>query len=209
MARAIQGTATNNTSAQTGFQRDAFGSEGFGMNNTAHELFAIGGAPSPNSIMNRATNRFSLSGHGDIMMGHNPDFPVGITITNLQTFVAGANKFEAVAGTHDKPSIFGPNLSPPDIDELPDDGGPPSQQTIYSATAELANTTSPAVSYKTNGFGTETYVNDPRKGPRSSTWLGRKNAGLQTLGEWINTSKYDYSETSDEDDDDTEESSDE
>ena len=201
MARAIQGDATNSDSPQTRKQRTEFGAlvgdQSFGASDTARLQTLFSTAPSPDRIMRRANNRHKIGSFSGAPAGENPDFPEGITGQQLLKFEKGEDKFRAITVAKDKPNFFGPNLVPPDISNLPDDvSGPVSPAQETSPTALVDNDDEyQGRSYSSKGFGTEIRMNDPRIPVRQTSFLGRRDSGVYgTLGEWYDTSKYDYSE---------------
>jgi len=195
MARAIQGTATNDESPQTDKQRDAFaGSGNLGASKTdMSELFDIDSRGSGRDIDKFAKNRFTATSAANIPEGENPDFNGGVTSLQLLKFSKGQNKFNNIEQA-DMPSVFGPNLSVPDIDNLPDDNSDRTNNIVYSPTAIQENVPQASNDYSTKGYGVEINQNDPRTAVRSTTFLARRDSDITKLGEWYDTSKYEYEE---------------
>lgn len=201
MARSIQGTATNDTSSQTLKQRVEFAGPGsLGASNTnMSELFDITARGSGQDIDILAKNSFKATSLAAILAGENPDFNGGVTHQQLFYFSKGENKFSQI-GQADMPSVFGPNLSVPDIDNLPDDSSAQTQTQVYSPTAIQVNSEVPVENYSTKGYGVEINQNDPRIATRSTSFLARRDGNATKLGEWYDTSKYEYEEVGIDDD---------
>ena len=220
-----QGTATNNSSSQTTRQRDKFvekneskASQDFqdnrnanlGVNKTATKHFAypdiLGEKKQENydnfvKEINRRAKK-ALSGIG-IATGDNPDFNGGIESNDLFRFARGSNKFNKIKDQDDNPRVFGPNLIPPDINNVTSPTTNESNQPISkgSPTSNQENTTAQSGNnYKTKGFGIDFYLNDPRGFGTIPHYLNRSSK----LGEHFDTDLYEYNDIfidSNEDDD--------
>jgi hypothetical protein len=211
-----QGTATNNSSDQTTRQRDKFverneskASQDFqdnrnanlGVNKTATKHFAypdiLGEKKQENydgfvkEINKRAKLKLSVIG---IAIGDNPDFNGGIKSHDLFRFARGSNKFNKIKDQDDNPRVFGPNLIPPEINNVTsptkDEEGIPISK--GSPTSNQENTTvQSGNSYKTKGFGIDFEYNDPRGNSRHVPYLDNNK---KKLGEHFDTDLYEYND---------------
>lgn len=214
-----QGTATNNSSAQTTRQRAKFvekneskASQDFqdnrnanlGVNKTATKHFAypdISGEKKQENYdgfvaeINRRA-KFALS-RQRIATGDNPDFNGGIESNDLFRFARGNNKFNKIKDQDDNPRVFGPNLIPPDINNVTSPTRDENNQHISkgSPTSKLSNNRGEAVRsdeiYKTKGFGIDFEYNDPRGNSRHVPYLSNNN---KKLGEHFDTDLYEYND---------------
>ena len=206
MTRSVQGTATNEESAQTSGQRNAFSGDpnsNKGASRTEKsQIFNISERGTGEVIMTRAKEAFNVlygaeteildqNNHGT-SNSENPDFQ-SFTPSNY-VYLQGQSKFDDVSGQADLPNVFGPNLIAPDINNL-------ENPTVENASSPFANKV--GINYnqdqpEANGFGTETEYNDPRKASQIAEpyFNKRYNADgtpkRSTLGEFFDTETYNY-----------------
>lgn len=212
--RSLNGTATNDSSAQTTNQRNAFSdndraSDALGASRTTMDrIFNFDSATGRGSgaeIMARAEAVLGLNygitpspasgiaAADGVGRGKNPDFPNGHNSRDYK-YQAGRGpvKFGDVLGMPDKPNKFGPNLNPPSINDptLAQAG-----QRIGSPTDNYGNHYADTNRPDANGYGFEIETNDPRDADfvvSRPFFLERPTATTrQVLGEFFN-STYDY-----------------
>ena len=212
--RSLNGTATNDDSAQTSNQRNSFadsvtGKLGASRTNMSNifDLTSATGRGSGDHIMLRAkevlalnygiapTQPSGITSNDGVRTGKNPDFPGGWAGSNYRyTNGIGTSKYIEVTNAADKPNIFGPNLIPP----LIEDPTAPTAGRVSSPTANQlqANADFNTISQDPNGYGTYIDTNDPRDRDQKVTqpfFMERPNdTQRQVLGEFFRTDTYDY-----------------
>lgn len=206
-ARNIQGTLIN---AYADHQRGKFSAAGTasGGNNklgahTSTGVFSFyeptditKGAVTAQTLMENTTAAFHAVYDSGVEVGQNPDFGT----VSAETFKYNNSYYENVKKQADKPGVFGPNISVPDINN------PQSQQALISDYADGESITSPTAlrtnstddsntdDFKSKGFGVDTLRNDPRRqtgisGPfnTNSRTIDNNIPQRATLGEYISS----------------------
>lgn len=204
--RSKQGTAFSGFEAddQTSIQRSRFAEIGtiYGASsNNVTNIFTHADRPTPQYIMQRAVGL--MGNNMSIPAGENPDFNSRITHSQM-TFQDGVNKFDSIGQVADKPSLLGPNLSVPDMENIPDDTttADPNQATVVPPNSDGTFT-----NYGDAGYGISIDRNNPDHlvNPTSQTFLSRRGAsvanvytsrttGQETLGEYLDSDTYNYTE---------------
>lgn len=205
-ARNIQGTLINDYAAHQRSKFSAAGTASGGNNKLgAHTSTGVFNFYLPtdttktsidaSTLMTNTTNEFHNVYLNGIPVGHNPDFGQ----VTADTFKYVNSYYGNVKKQGDKPGVFGPNISTPDIDN-------PQSPELTSVYADDESTTSPtalrsnstdaslADDFKSKGFGVDTLRNDPRRqtgisGPFNTTSRTTANDIPQraTLGEYISS----------------------
>ena len=204
--RSKQGTAFSGFEAedQTAKQRAAF-SEPDGHKGASSEsvfkIFRNIDKPTPDYIMSEAIKLMATD--MSVGSGENPDFNAGLTHEKLN-FSDGNDKFDDVVSLADGPSLLGPNLSVPDMENLPDDTTSDSTETIAP---EFRDGT--FNNFGSAGFGISIDRNNPdfeRVDGNAKSFLSRRGVsvsgdsytsranGEETLGEYLNSDTYGYTE---------------